>query len=367
MAPQREWFEKDYYKTLGVSSTATAKEITSAYRKLAKKHHPDTNPGQEDTFKDISAAYDVLGDADRRKEYDEVRAMGPAAGGFPGGFGGGTTYRTGDLGDLGDLFGGLFGRGRRGGGAAGAQRGADVETELHLSFEEAVNGVTTSVNVTTDARCHTCSGTGAAPGTHPVTCPRCGGTGSLQDNQGMFSLSQICPQCGGRGTVVTTPCPTCSGSGIEHRNRTVKVRIPAGVDDGQRIRVKGRGAAGRGNAPSGDLYVVVRVDRHGIFGRRGRNLTLTVPLSYPEIALGTTLTVPTFGDPVTLRIPAGTPSGRTFRVRERGVPGDRRNAAGDLLVTVEVDVPDELTDEQRAAVEALAAVVEPPARQTMGV
>ncbi len=367
MAPQREWFEKDYYKTLGVSSTATAKEITSVYRKLAKKHHPDTNPGQEDTFKDISAAYDVLGDADRRKEYDEVRAMGPAAGGFPGGFGGGTTYRTGDMGDLGDLFGGLFGRGRRGGGAAGAQRGADVETELHLSFEEAVNGVTTSVNVTTDARCHTCSGTGAAPGTHPVTCPRCGGTGSLQDNQGMFSLSQICPQCGGRGTVVTTPCPTCSGSGIEHRNRTVKVRIPAGVDDGQRIRVKGRGAAGRGNAPSGDLYVVVRVDRHGIFGRRGRNLTLTVPLSYPEIALGTTLTVPTFGDPVTLRIPAGTPSGRTFRVRERGVPGDRRNAAGDLLVTVEVDVPDELTDEQRAAVEALAAVVEPPARQTMGV
>jgi len=367
VAPQREWFEKDYYKTLGVSSTATAKEITSAYRKLAKKHHPDTNPGQEDTFKDISAAYDVLGDADRRKEYDEVRAMGPAAGGFPGGFGGGTTYRTGDLGDLGDLFGGLFGRGRRGGGAAGAQRGADVETELHLSFEEAVNGVTTSVNVTTDARCHTCSGTGAAPGTHPVTCTRCGGTGSLQDNQGMFSLSQICPQCGGRGTVVTTPCPTCSGSGIEHRNRTVKVRIPAGVDDGQRIRVKGRGAAGRGNAPSGDLYVVVRVDRHGIFGRRGRNLTLTVPLSYPEIALGTTLTVPTLADPVTLRIPAGTPSGRTFRVRERGVPGDRRNATGDLLVTVEVDVPDELTDEQRAAVEALAAVVEPPARQTMGV
>jgi len=367
VAPQREWFEKDYYKTLGVSSTATAKEVTSAYRKLAKKHHPDTNPGHEDTFKDISAAYDVLGDADRRKEYDEVRAMGPMGGGFPGGFGGGTTYRTGDMGDLGDLFGGLFGRGRRGGGATGAQRGADVETELHLSFEEAVNGVTTSVNVTTDARCHTCTGTGAAPGTLPVTCPRCGGTGSLQDNQGLFSLSQICPQCGGRGTVVTTPCAACSGSGIEHRNRSVKVRIPAGVDRGQRIRVKGRGAAGRGNAPSGDLYVVVRVDRHGIFGRRGRNLTLTVPLSYPEIALGTTLTVPTLTDPVTLRIPAGTPSGRTFRVRERGVPGDRRNATGDLLVTVEVDVPDELTDEQRAAVEALAAVVEPPARQTMGV
>ncbi|MBF6554580.1 MAG: molecular chaperone DnaJ [Acidimicrobiales bacterium] len=368
MAPQREWFEKDYYKALGVSSAATAKEITSAYRKLAKKHHPDTNPGHEDTFKDISAAYDVLGDADRRKEYDEVRAMGPAAGaGFPGGFGGGGTYRTADMGDLGDLFGGLFGRGRRGGGATGPQRGADVETELHLSFEEAVNGVTTSVNLTTDARCHTCSGTGAAPGTSPVTCPRCGGSGTLQDNQGLFSLSQICPQCGGRGTVVTTPCPTCSGSGVEHRNRSVKVRIPAGVEDGQRIRVKGRGAAGRGNAPSGDLYVVVRVDRHGIFGRRGRNLTLTVPLSYPEAALGTTVTVPTLNEPVTLRVPAGTPAGRTFKVKGRGVPGDKRNADGDLLVTVKVDIPDKLTDEQRAAVEALAAVVDPPERQVLGV
>ena len=162
--------------------------------------------------------------------------------------------------------------------------------------------MTTSVNLTSDVRCHTCSGTGAAPGTQPVTCPRCGGSGTLQDNQGLFSLSQICPQCGGRGTVVTTPCPTCSGTGVEHRNRTVKVRIPAGVEDGQRIRVKGKGAAGRGNAPSGDLYVVVRVDRHGVFGRRGRNLTLTVPVSYPEATLGTTLTVP---DPHRSGHPAG--------------------------------------------------------------
>ncbi|HZM56453.1 MAG TPA: DnaJ domain-containing protein, partial [Acidimicrobiales bacterium] len=188
MAPQREWFEKDYYKTLGVPSSATAKEITSAYRKLAKKHHPDTNPGQEETFKEITAAYDVLGDAERRKEYDEVRTMGPAAGagGFPGGYGGGGTYRVEDMGDLGDLFGGLFGRGRRGGGgAAGPQRGSDVEAELHLSFEDAVHGVTTSVNLTTDARCHTCAGSGSAPGTRPAACPMCGGTGSLQDNQGL--------------------------------------------------------------------------------------------------------------------------------------------------------------------------------------
>jgi molecular chaperone DnaJ len=369
VAPQREWFEKDYYKTLGVSSTATAKEITSAYRKLAKQHHPDTNPGHEDTFKEISAAYDVLGDADRRKEYDEVRAMGPAAGaGFPGGFGGpgGGTFRVEDMGDLGDLFGGLFGRGRRG-GTNSPQRGSDVEAELHLSFEDAVKGVTTSVNLTTDARCHTCAGSGSAPGTQPATCPRCHGSGTLQDDQGLFSLSQICPQCGGRGTVVTTPCPTCNGTGVEHRNRSVKVRIPAGVEDGQRIRVKGRGAAGRGNAPSGDLYVVVRVDRHGLFGRRGRNLTLSVPVSYPEATLGTTLTVPTLTDPVTLKVPAGTPSGRTFRVKGRGVPAGRKTSTGDLLVTVEVDVPDSLTDEQRAAVEALAAVVEPPARDTLGV
>jgi molecular chaperone DnaJ len=273
------------------------------------------------------------------------------------------------MGDLGDLFGGLFNRGGRrgGGGAAGPQRGQDVETELHLSFEDAVQGVTTSVNLTMDARCHTCGGSGSAPGTQPTTCPRCNGAGTLQDNQGLFSLSQICPQCQGRGTIVTSPCPTCSGSGVEHRNRSVKVRIPAGVEDGQRIRVKGRGAAGRGNGPSGDLYVVVRVDRHGLFGRRGRNLTLTVPISYPEATLGTTIKVPTLGDPVTLKVPAGTPSGRTFRVKGRGVPAGRKSATGDLLVTVEVAVPEALSDEQRAAVEALAAVVEPPARDVLGV
>jgi len=368
VAPQREWFEKDYYKTLGVASTATAKEITSAYRKLAKKNHPDTNPGSDEAFKEISAAYDVLGDAERRKEYDEVRTLGPAAaGGFPGGFGGagGTTFRVDNM-DFGDLLGGLFGRGRRGGQQTGPQRGADVETELHLSFEDAVAGVTTSVNLTTDARCHTCGGSGSAPGTKPTTCPRCGGSGSLQDDQGLFSLSQICPQCGGRGTIVTTPCPTCSGSGVEHRNRSVKVRIPAGVEDGQRIRVKGRGAAGRGNAPSGDLYVVVRVDRHGVFGRRGRNLTLAVPVAFAELALGTTLTVPTLGDPVTLRVPPGTPSGRTFRVKGRGVPASGKKAVGDLLVTVEVAVPRNLTDEQRTALEDLAKVIEPPARDALG-
>ncbi len=374
MAPQREWFEKDYYKTLGVSSTATAKEITSAYRKLAKKHHPDTNPGSDEVFKEISAAYDVLGDAARRKEYDDVRTMGPAAGGFggggfpggfPGGGAGGGTFRVEDAGDLGDLFGGLFGRGRRT-QTAGPQRGEDMEAELHLAFADAVAGVTTSVHVVSETRCHTCAGSGSAPGTRPDNCPRCGGTGSLQDDQGLFSLSQICPQCGGRGTLVTHPCATCHGTGNEQRSRSVKVRIPAGVEDGQRIRVKGRGRPGRNGGPAGDLYVIVVVERHGIFGRRGSNLTLTVPVSFGEAALGTTLTVPTLTDPVTLKIPAGTPTGRTFRVKGRGVAAGRKSTAGDLLVKVEVAVPATLTDEQRSAVEALAAVLPSPVRTTGG-
>ena len=370
MAPQREWFEKDYYQVLGVSSTATDKEITKAYRKLAKQYHPDANPGSEDRFKEIAAAYDVLGDADQRKEYDEVRRLGPMAGGFgaPGGFGGGTpgaggTFRMEDAGDLGDLFGGLFGGGRGNRRRARApQRGADMETELHLSFSDAVRGATTSVNLQEDARCHTCNGTGAAPGTGSHTCDRCNGRGTLDDNQGLFSLSTVCPKCNGRGTLVDTPCPTCHGTGTERRNRTVKVRIPAGVEDGQRIRVKGRGAPGQGMAPAGDLYVVVRVGKDATFGRRGRNLTLSVPVTFPEAALGTTVTVPTLDDPVTLRVPPGTQPGTQLRVRGRGVPaGGGRNGtkAGDLLVRVDVSVPKELTDDQRTALEQLAAAFEP--------
>ncbi len=364
MAPQREWFEKDYYKVLGVVSTATDKEITRAYRKLAKQYHPDANPGSEERFKEISAAYDVLGDADKRKEYDEVRKQGPMAGAFGGGFGGGApgggTFRMDDVGNLGDLFGGLFGnRGRGPTTTRGPARGADMEAALHLSFSDAVHGVTTSVNVPEDVRCSNCRGTGAAPGTATHTCPRCGGTGTLNDDQGLFSLSTVCPDCVGRGTLFDTPCPVCKGSGTERKVRSVKVRIPPGVEDGQRIRVKGRGAPGQGMAPPGDLYVVVHVGKHAVFGRNGRNLTITVPVTFPEAALGTTITVPTLDSKVTLKVPPGTASGTTLRVRGRGVPaGSGRNAGkpGDLLVKVEVIVPTELTDEQRAAVESLAAV-----------
>ncbi|MDA8355949.1 MAG: molecular chaperone DnaJ [Actinomycetota bacterium] len=365
MAAQREWFEKDYYQVLGVSSTASAKEITKAYRQLAKRYHPDANPGSEDRFKEISSAYDVLGDPVRRKEYDEVRRLGPIAGGFggtgAGGFGrpGGTggTFRVEDLGDLGDLFGGLFGGSRSTRRRTRApQRGADIETELHLEFADAVRGVTATVNVTEDVVCHTCSGSGAAPGTGTHPCERCGGKGTLDDNQGLFSLSTVCPVCHGRGVTVDTPCPTCKGTGTERRTRKVKVRIPPGVEDGQRIRVKGRGSPGQGVAPPGDLYVVVRVGKDARFGRRGRNLTITVPVTFPQAALGSTITVPTLDEPVTLRVPPGTQPGTHLRVKGRGVPsGGGRNGAGpgDLLVRVEVQVPKAMTDEQRAAVEAL--------------
>jgi molecular chaperone DnaJ len=361
VAPQREWFEKDYYKILGVSESATDKEITRAYRQLAKKHHPDANPGSEDRFKEISAAYDVLGDAERRKEYDEVRRLGPVANPFggragaSGGPGGYTTTFSTD--DLTDLLGGIFSRatqrGRATANAAGPRRGEDLEAELHLSFLDAVNGVTATVNVTSDVACSNCGGTGAAPGTSPVICSSCGGRGVVNDNQGLFSFSQPCRECGGTGMRVETPCRNCQGRGIERRARQVKVRIPAGVEDNQRIRVKGRGGAGANGGPAGDLYVVVHTSAHPLFSRRGKNLILSVPISFPEAALGATITVPTLEKPVSLKVPPGTKSGRTFRVKDYGVPA--RSGAGDLLVTVEVAVPTNLTDAERQAIEALAS------------
>jgi len=370
MTAQREWFEKDYYKVLGVSDTATEKEITRAYRQLAKKYHPDANPGAEDTFKEVSAAYDVLGDPGKRKEYDEVRRLGPIRAGFGGGGGPGSGFTSFRVEDLGDLFGGIFGRRGRGAGAPGQQatgprRGDDLEAELHLSFLDAVNGLTATVNVVSDAVCSGCHGTGAAAGTSPVICPGCGGRGVTDDNQGFFSFSQPCRVCGGSGMKVETPCRTCAGSGVERRPRQVKVRVPAGVDHGQRIRVKGRGGAGQNGGPSGDLYVVVSVAPHDLFGRNGKDLTLTVPITFAEAALGATVKVPTLESPVTLRIPPGTRSGRTFRVRGHGVPAS--SGAGDLLVTVEVAVPDQLDDDQRAAVERLADAFPTSPRSHLGV
>ena len=371
MAPQREWFEKNYYDVLGVPETADAKDITRAYRKLARQHHPDANPGNdqsEERFKEISAAYDVLGDEAKRKEYDEVRKLGPMGGMFGGGGPGtaapGGGFRFEDISDLGDVLGGLFGRRRGGAGAAsgpgrgtGPHRGQDLEAELHLDFEDAVRGITTTIHLTSEATCSTCHGSGARPGTTPKPCPQCDGRGVLDDNQGFFSFSQPCPACAGRGFTIDDPCPTCRGSGIEHRPREVKVRIPAGVADGQRIRLRGRGGPGRNGGPAGDLYVTARVTPHRLFGRKGDDLTLAVPVTFPEATLGADIKVPTLeGGSVTVRIPPGTRSGRTLRVKGKGVAKPRKT--GDLLVTVEVAVPQELSDDERKAVEALAAATD---------
>ncbi len=379
MAAQREWFEKDYYQVLGVSKSATEKEITRAYRKLAKKFHPDANPGSEDKFKEISTAYDVLHDPSKRKEYDEVRQMvasggassfGGAGGGSPFGYSRGprtdpNSFRIDDLGNFGDLFGDIFGRSRTR-GSTGAQRGSDLEAEVHLSFEEAAFGLTTSLNVTGEAICSICHGSGAAPGTSPVTCKVCKGRGVTDENQGLFSFSQPCPNCSGRGVLIEKPCPRCKGSGVERRTREVKVRIPPGVEQGSKIRIKGRGAPGRNGGPPGDLYVNVSVAPHKLFKRKGFDLTLSVPISFAEAVLGATITVPTLEAPVSLKIPAGTNSGKTFRVRGRGVPKPK-GGIGDLLVTVEIDVPSHLSDEQKKAVETLARTQGPSPRSHLSV
>lgn len=361
----RDWVDKDFYEILGVAKDATSEEIRRAYRKLAQENHPDANPGDaqaEDRFKQISEAYSVLSDADKRKEYDEVRRLvasgGFGTGGFgPGGFGGfgGQRVRVEDLGDLfgglgglGDLFG--FGGGRAG---AGPRRGADTTAQIHLDFEEAVRGVTTTVSVRGDATCGRCGGSGGEPGTNVGVCPTCRGAGQVAQSQGLFALPQPCPQCRGAGRIVESPCTNCGGSGTEMRSRNIKVRIPPGVHDGSMIRLKGKGAPGRNGGPAGDLLVSVSVSPHPLFRRKGNDLTITVPITYTEAALGTKVEVPTLDGPVTLKIPAGTPTGKTFRVRNRGVAPDR-GRSGDLLVRVEVVVPKRVSRDEKKLLEQLA-------------
>lgn len=358
MATQREWFEKDYYKVLGVTDTATAKEITKAYRQLARDSHPDTHPGDaaaEERFKQVSAAYDVLGDEAKRKEYDEVRRLGPAAAGFGGDFGGSNiNFNVGAEG-LGDLLGQMFSRGRRGqGGHVGPQRGGDIEAVLTMSFVEAASGLTTTVSLTADAPCNTCQGSGARPGTQPKTCGLCGGRGVVNDNQGMFSFQSACRGCGGRGSIIEYPCGNCRGTGVEHRLRDIPVRIPSGIDDGKSVRLKGKGAPGRNGGPPGDLLVQCRVEPHPVFTRDGHNFAVRVPVTFAEAALGAEIEVPTLLDgPVKLRLRPGTQSGSRHRVKGKGVHTSKHT--GDLIVTVDVHVPTELTDDQRHAIEAFAA------------
>ena len=375
---RREWFEKDYYAVLGVAKNASQAEIKKAYRKLAQQHHPDTakgDPSAEERFKEISAAYDVLGDEEKRTAYDRVREMGargfggPGGAGWPGGAGGwpgGVRYEEVNVEDLSDLFGGLFGgSGRSGGRRRATRHGADLETRAALSFEDALNGTTVPVTIDGPAVCSRCAGTGAEPGTSPITCPTCNGRGEIAENQGFFSMTRTCPECGGSGRLVETPCTRCHGTGTERRTRTISVRIPPGVKDGARIRVKGKGEPGVGGAAAGDLYVRVSVQRHPVFGRKGDDLTLELPVTFPEAALGAAVEVPTLNGPVTLKIPAGTQTGRTFRVRGRGAP--KKSGQGDLLVTVKVEVPKKLSRDERALVQQLRDASTDTPRKRLGV
>jgi molecular chaperone DnaJ len=374
-----EYFEKDFYATLGVAKDASPQDIKKSYRKLAQQLHPDANPGDkaaEDRFKEIGRAYAVLSDPKKRAEYDEARRLAASGrGGFPGfgrgGSGGGTRVRVedfGDLGDLGDLFGGLFGdrAAQPGQQRRNPRRGRDVESDLTVGFEEAVKGVTVPLQLRGPSPCSTCHGTGARPGTLPKPCPNCGGRGTVTSNQGLFGLSSRCPNCQGAGTIVEDPCPTCKGSGSEVRTRELRVRIPPGVRDGGNIRLRGQGEPGQAGAQPGDLIVRVHVTPHPLFGRDGDNLTLSVPLTFAEAALGTELKVPTLDGPVTLKVPAGTQNGRTFRVRGRGVPATRR-PAGDLLVTVSVAVPTKLSRREKDVLAEFASLSDESPRAGMGI
>src|ERR687898_15135 len=328
---QREWVEKDFYKELGVSSDASADEIKRAYRKLARDLHPDTNsdPSAAERFKAVSEAHSVLSDPAKRKEYDETRRLF-AGGGFGGRFGRGAQPRP-----------------------SRPRRGNDLETETELSFMEATRGVAMPLRLTSPAPCTNCHGSGARPGTSPKVCPNCNGAGVVNRNQGAFGFSEPCTECKGSGSIIEHPCAECSGSGVTTRTRTINVRIPPGVEDGQRIRLAGQGEAGLRGAPSGDLYVTVHVKPDKVFGRDGDDLTVTVPVSFHELALGTTLSVPTLEGKVGVRVPKGTSDGRILRVRGRGVP-KRAGGHGDLLVTVKVAVPPNLEGEAAEALEAYA-------------
>lgn len=381
MAPQREWLEKDFYKDLGVTSDASAEEIRKAYRKLARELHPDANPGDsaaEERFKRVSEAHSVLADPEKRKDYDETRSMfagGRFRGGgngFPGG--GGPTYTTTgggagfDIGDLfgsgdtsgggfGDIFDGLFNRGggqRTANTASRPKRGNDLETETTLSFKDAATGTTVPLRVTSPSPCTTCHGSGAKPGTSPRVCPTCNGSGFVSRNQGAFGFSEPCQDCQGTGSRIDDPCTDCDGSGVKVRSRTINVRVPAGVEDGQRIRLAGQGEAGRRGAPSGDLYVVVHVTPDKVFTRSGNDLKVQLPVRISELVLGATVSVPTLDGSVGVKIPPNTSDGRTLRVRGRGVP-KRSGGAGDLLVTVKVAVPPTLDAPAVEAMEAYAA------------
>ena len=353
------------YEVLGVSKTATDDEIKKAYRKLARELHPDRNPGDataEERFKDVQAAYDILSDAEKRKAYDRFGADGPA-----GGFGpGGVRFEDVDLGDLSDILGGFgsfFGRGQRA-GRPRPERGADLESRIRISFEDALAGVQIRVPVEVETACHVCGGSGAEPGTAPRTCPDCNGSGVISDSQGLFALSHPCQRCRGNGVIVDTPCKNCRGAGSERVTRRYQVKVPPGAKDGTRIRLKGKGEPGRNGGPAGDLFVRVQVDPSPLYERRGADLVLDVPVTYPEAALGATVQIPTPQGPVALKVPSGSESGKLLRVKGRGAPKLNGGGKGDLLARLRVTVPGKLNKAEREALEAYQRVAREQPRET---
>ncbi|MDK8674988.1 molecular chaperone DnaJ [Corynebacterium accolens] len=369
MSAKPEWADKDYYADLGVSSSADQSEIKRAYRKLARENHPDTHPDDPaaaDRFKRVAEAYDVLSDASERKEYDQFKAMLRNGGGFgrnggagfPGGFRstnmggqgaqdfdlsdlfGGATGGSSQGGGFGDIFGSVFNRSGSAGHSAKPSRGADVETEITLDFREAAKGTTIPLALSGNAPCTTCHGSGSSSG-KTSTCGTCNGSGYTSENRGAFGFSAPCKDCDGTGRCIPDPCTDCNGTGTVHRTRNITVRIPAGVIDGQKVRIAGQGEAGPNGTPAGDLFVAVTVKPDKVFTRDGDDIHITVPVSFAELALGDTITVPTLDSPVRVKIPAGTPDGRTLRVRGRGI-AKRAGKAGDLLVSVQVTVPSKL-------------------------
>jgi molecular chaperone DnaJ len=347
------------YDTLGVKKGASADEIKKAYRKLARQYHPDTNQGDkaaEERFKQVQTAYDVLSDDEKRKAYDRFGSTNGRSAPGPGG----VNVDFGDLGDLGDILGGIFGNfsggATRGGGRRGRPqplRGADVETEVRLSFEDSLRGAEAKVPVELTVACSQCGGTGAEPGTAPIICPECHGRGVVSESQGLFALSQPCPRCRGNGTVIEQPCSKCHGSGRERRRRTFTVKIKPGVKDGTKIRLKGKGEAGQNGGPNGDLIVVTRVEPSPIYERRGDDLIVQVPISFPTAALGGKVDVATPEGAVSLRIPAGSEDGKLLRIKGRGAPRLNGSGQGDVLARVRIQVPKRVNKKERELLEEL--------------